>query len=84
MSTGEFRLLAELWVNAGKVLTSEHLLEKVWSEKSDASLNPMRTLVAKLRTKLGEDVRNPRYVLTETRVGYWMPEGETGERDQSE
>ena len=39
----------------------------------------MRTLVAKLRTKLGEDARNPSYILTESRVGYWMPEGEEGE-----
>ena len=76
LTTMEYRLLAELSVNAGKVLTYEHLLERVWNEKSDASLSPMRTLVAKLRTKLGEDARNPRYVITETRVGYWMPEGE--------
>ena len=76
LTTMEYRLLAELSVNAGKVLTYEHLLEKVWNEKSDASLSPMRTLVTKLRTKLGEDARNPRYVITETRVGYFMPEGE--------
>ena len=76
LTTMEYRMLAELSVNAGKVLTYEHLLEKVWNEKRDASLSPMRTLVAKLRTKLGEDARNPRYVLTETRVGYFMPEGE--------
>ena len=80
LTTMEYRLLAELSVNAGKVLTYEHLLERVWNEKSDASLNPMRTLVAKLRTKLGEDARNPRYVITETRVGYFMPEGE-GQRE---
>ena len=40
-------------------------------------MSPMRTMVAKLRTKLGEDARNPRYVFTEARVGYWMPAGET-------
>jgi len=45
----EYRLLAELSVNAGKVLTYEHLLERVWNKKSDANLSPMRTLVAKLR-----------------------------------
>ena len=76
LTTMEYRLLAELSVNAGKVLTYEHLLEKVWGEKSDADIRPMRTLVAKLRGKLGEDARNPAYILTETRVGYWMPEGE--------
>ena len=74
----EYRLMAELSVNAGKVLTYEHLLEKVWREKSDASLSPMRTLVAKPRTKLGEDAGNPRYLFTESRVGFWMPEGEAG------
>ena len=68
LTTMEYRLLAELSVNAGKVLAHEHLLEKVWNEKSDANLSPMRTLVAKLRTKLDEDARNLRYVVTATRV----------------
>ena len=72
----EYRMLAELSVNAGKVLTYGHLLERVWREQPDAAMSPMRTMMAKLRTKLGEDARNPRYVFTESRVGYWMPEGE--------
>ena len=76
----EYRTLAELSANAGRVLTYQHLLEKVWSEKSDGekgdAMSPMRTMVAKLRGKLGEDARNPRYIFTESRVGYWMPEGE--------
>ena len=69
-------LPADLSVNHGRALTCEHLLEKVCNEKSDANLSPMSTLVANLRTKLGEDARNPRYVITETRVGYFMPEGD--------
>ena len=58
------------------MLTYGHLLERVWREKPDADMSPMRTMMAKLRAKLGEDARNPRYVFTEARVGYWMPEGE--------
>ena len=72
----EYRMLAELSVNAGRVLTYGHLLERVWREKPDADMSPMRTMMAKLRAKLREDARNPRYVFTESRVGYWMPEGE--------
>ena len=72
----EYRMLAELSVNAGRVLTYGHLLERVWREKPDTDMRPMRTMVPKLRTKLGEDARNPRYIFTDTRVGYWMPEGE--------
>ncbi len=60
LTTMEYRLLAELSVNAGKLLTYEHLLEKVCWEKIDANLSPMRTLVAKLRGKLGEAARNPK------------------------
>ena len=83
LTTMEYRTLAELSAHGGRVLTYEHLLEKVWREKPDADLSPMRTMVAKLRTKLGEDSRNPRYVFTEARVGYWMPvgEGSGGEPD---
>ena len=78
LTTMEYRTLAELSANAGRVLTYQHLLERVWREKADADMSPMRTMVAKLRTKLGEDARNPKYVFTEPRVGYWMPEGEEG------
>jgi len=72
----EYRMLTELSVNAGRVMSYGRLLERVWREKPDADMSPMRTMVAKLRTKLGEDSRNPRYVFTESRVGYWMPERE--------
>ncbi len=74
----EYRMLAELSSNAGKVLTYEHLLENVWRDRSSGGMRPMRTMLGKLRGKLGEDARNPRYLFTESRVGYWMPEGEGG------
>ena len=76
----EYRLLAELAANAGQVLTYEHLLERVWGEKGAADVRPMRTIVSKLRRKLGDDADSPTYVFTEPRVGYWMPKGETQER----
>ena len=74
----EYRMLTELSANAGRVVTYEHLLERVWGGKSDDKMSPMRTMVGKLRAKLGEDTRNPRYIFTESRVGYRMPEGEEG------
>ena len=72
----EYRMLAELSANAGRVLTYEHLLERVWRERNDGDVRPMRTIVSKIRRKLGDDVSNPTYVFTEPRVGYWMPKGE--------
>ena len=72
----EYRLLAELSANSGRVLTYGHLLERVWGEKSSGDVRPMRTIVSKLRRKLGDDADNPIYIFTEPRVGYLMPKGE--------
>ena len=79
----EYRLLAELSANAGRLLTYEHLLERVWGEKSSGDVRPMRTIVSKLRRKLGDDADNPTYIFTEPRVGYRMPRGETKESEDS-
>ena len=75
----EYRLLAELSANAGKVLTHRRLLERVWGEQGEADVRPMRTIVSRLRRKLGDDADSPRFIFTEPRVGYWMPKGGTGE-----
>ena len=74
----EYRMLAELSANAGRVLTYQRLLERVWGERGDADMRPMRTLINKLRRKLGDVGSKPTYIFTERRVGYRMPKGETG------
>ena len=79
----EYRLLAELSANAGRLLTYEHLLERVWGEKSSGDVRPMRTIVSKLRRKLGDDADNPTYIFTEPRVGYRMPKGETQNQEEA-
>ena len=73
----EYRTLAELSANTGRVLTYEHLLRRVWRLDGDADVRPMRTVISSIRRKLGDDAENPSYVFTELRVGYRMPKGET-------
>ena len=75
----EYRLLAELSASAGRVLTYEHLLERVWGQRASGDLRPMRTIVRKLRSKLGDDAGNPTYIFTEPRVGYRMPRPEAAD-----
>ena len=70
----EYRVLAELAANAGRVLTYEHLLGRVWGGDAE-DVRLVRTIVRKLRLKLGDDVRKPRYIFTETRIGYRMAAG---------
>ena len=74
----EYRLLAELAANAGRVVTYEQILQRVWGKKADDDVRPIRVMMSKLRRKLGDDADNPTYVFTEPRVGYWVPAGETG------
>jgi len=75
----EYDLLAVLATEAGRVVTHDRLLRRVWSPGKPGNLRVLRTHLMRLRHKLGEDGENPRYVLAEPRVGYWMPEGDAGE-----
>ena len=43
----EYRLLEELAGNAGRVLTHEQLLERVWGKEGGGDLRPMRAMVGK-------------------------------------
>ena len=72
LSATEYRLLTELSVNAGRVLTHDQLLQRVWG--LDYSGNPklLQAFVKTLRNKLGDNARSPSYIFTEFRVGYRM------------
>ena len=74
----EYRLLSELTANAGRVMTYQRLLERVWGAGEEGDVRAMRTIVNKLRRKLGDAAESPAYVFTEPRVGYWVPAGEGG------
>ena len=72
----EFRTLAELSANAGRLLTYEQLMRRVWGTEDGLDLRPMRTVISTLRHRLSDDADNPTYIFTEPRVGYRMPKGE--------
>ena len=70
----EYKVLFELSTNAGRVLTHEQLLQRVWgAEYSGDEGHSVRVVVARLRRKLGDGASEPRYIFTEPRVGYRMP-----------
>ena len=73
----EYRLLFELSVNAGLVLTHDQLLQRVWGLEHPGRPGAVRTFVKNLRRKLGDDADTPTYIFTEPGVGYRMPVGET-------
>lgn len=70
----EFRLLAELLANTGKVLTQRQLLNSVWGPNSVEHGHYLRIYMGHLRQKLEQDPARPKHLLTEIGVGYrFMP-----------
>ena len=67
----EFEILWYLCENAGRVVTSEELFEAVWKEKYlSASSNTVMAHIGRLREKMHEPPRKPRFVKTVWGVGY--------------
>jgi two-component system KDP operon response regulator KdpE len=68
----EFRLLALLVENAGRILTHQQLLEKVWGWEYADDLDYVRIYISHLRRKIEPESTKPRYILTEPGVGYYF------------
>ena len=68
LSPKEYELLRLLVQHAGKVLTHRFLLQELWDEPTDTQY--LRVYVRQLRRKIEMDSERPRYLLTETGIGY--------------
>jgi two-component system KDP operon response regulator KdpE len=70
----EYKLLSVLVRHAGKVLTHRQLLNEVWGPHHTQDTHYLRVHMAQLRRKIEPDPAQPRYLLTETGVGYRFTE----------
>ncbi|MBV9689518.1 MAG: response regulator transcription factor [Ktedonobacteraceae bacterium] len=66
----EYRLLYHLVSNAGRLLTHETLLSKVWGHEYRDEAHYLRLYIAYLRHKIEKDPTHPKYIFTERGVGY--------------
>ena len=73
LTATEYKLLYELATHAGRVLTYDQILQRVWGPEYSGETELVRSFVRNLRRKLGDDAYNPRFILTERQVGYRMP-----------
>jgi two-component system KDP operon response regulator KdpE len=65
----EYRVLECLVRQAGTIVTRDQLMREVWGPDHDDTRN-LRVCIKNLRQKLEPDPRNPRYIRTETGIGY--------------
>jgi two-component system KDP operon response regulator KdpE len=70
MTPKEYELLHFLMSHAGLPLTHARILAAVWGPEYGGELEYLRTFVRQLRKKLGDDAASPKYVITDSQVGY--------------
>lgn len=70
LSVTEFRLLLELARHPDRVLTREDLVERVWGYAYLGDSRLVDMAVKRLRSKIGDDPREPRYIATVRGIGY--------------
>lgn len=70
LSRREYELLAYLYRHAGRLCSYRQILRDVWGWPEDHGIDVIHNNVQRLRQKLEEDPRQPRYLLTQYGVGY--------------
>ena len=78
LTATEYELLRVLSLDAGRVVSYETLLDRVWKGREGATGNRVRIFVRNLRRKLGDDSQRPNYILNERGIGYRMPDPSGG------
>ena len=79
LTNTEYEVLYQLAAQAPRVITHGLLIQRVWGPERVGEGSLLRNVVRKLRRKLGDDAADPRYIITEPRVGYRMAAGEVEE-----
>lgn len=70
LTATEYNLLALLVKNEGKVLTHQYLLREVWGPGYINQSQYLRVFIAQLRKKIESDANRPKYIITESGIGY--------------
>ena len=68
----EYELLRVLSLDAGRVVTFDTLLRRVWAKRKNADANLVRIFVRNLRRKLGDSAASPAYIFNHRGAGYRM------------
>ena len=72
LTATEYKLAFELSRSAGRILTQDELLQRVWGPEYFGESQLLRSYVKTLRHKLGDNARSPSYIFTEHGIGYRM------------
>ncbi len=74
LSTTEYRLLTHFAQNVGQLISGEQLLREIWGEQYQNARDVLWVSMARLRSKVEKDIKNPVHIITQSRKGYLMPD----------
>ena len=74
LTQGEYRIVALLGKHAGRVLTYDFLMKQLWGPNSSGDNKILRVNMTNIRRKIEKKPSQPKYIFTETGVGYRMAE----------
>lgn len=72
LTATELKLISYMAKNAGRLVTPDQILEKVWGKEYAGETHLLQVNIARLRIKLEDDPKNPRYIVTRSAIGYMM------------
>ena len=72
LTATEYELLRVLSLDAGRVVTFDTLLRRIWAKRENADANLVRIFVRNLRRKLGDSASSPAYIFNHRGAGYRM------------
>lgn len=72
----EYKIVAYLAKNSGKVMTYDSVMENVWGPFTDKNNRILRVNMANIRRKIEKNPSQPQFLFTEVGVGYRMSEDE--------
>jgi DNA-binding response OmpR family regulator len=70
LTSTEYKMLSYIALNAGRVVTPDQLLDKVWGEEYVGAAHLLQVNIARLRKKLGDNAKSPTYIMTRPGIGY--------------
>jgi DNA-binding response OmpR family regulator len=73
LTATEYRILSYLAGNAGRVVTPQNILRQVWGEEYAGETHLLQVNINRLRRKIGDNARNPEYIITKPGIGYLVP-----------
>jgi DNA-binding response OmpR family regulator len=70
LTSTEYKMLSYISQNAGRVVTPDQLLNNVWGEEYIGADHMLQVNIARLRKKIGDNAKNPEYIITRPGIGY--------------